>query len=119
MELFELITARIKIHTSLESVNAEIEALGDPAQLQGVKNSALARLEKIKGLYASGDEIPTCLKLSQTVISLDDLGGCASTQEVGDEIGSFRAAAIPGFVDSLDKEIVKENVKLLNVLYYK
>ncbi len=34
----------------------------------------------------------------------------------GYEIASFRGSNIPGFVDSLDKEIVKENVRLLNKL---
>lgn len=37
----------------------------------------------------------------------------------GYEIGSFKAATIPGFIESLDKYIVKENVKLLNKLYNK
>ena len=34
----------------------------------------------------------------------------------GYEVGSFRAATIPGFVDGLDKVIVKENVEFLNKL---
>jgi len=58
---------------SLESINADIEALGDPTKLQDVKISALARLEKLKSLYDSGEEIPTFLEITQTVISLDDL----------------------------------------------
>ena len=37
----------------------------------------------------------------------------------GYEIGSFKAATIPGFIESLDKYIVEENVKLLNKLYNK
>ena len=37
----------------------------------------------------------------------------------GYEIGSFKAATIPGFIESLDKYIVDENVKLLNKLYNK
>ena len=37
----------------------------------------------------------------------------------GYEIGSFRAATIPGFVDGLDKVLVKENVEFLNRLYNK
>jgi len=37
----------------------------------------------------------------------------------GYEIDSFKAATIPGFVESLDKHIVEENVKLLNKLYSK
>lgn len=35
----------------------------------------------------------------------------------GYEVDSFRASVIPGFIDSLDKYIVEENVKLLNKLY--
>ncbi|MBR2500211.1 MAG: neutral/alkaline non-lysosomal ceramidase N-terminal domain-containing protein [Clostridia bacterium] len=34
----------------------------------------------------------------------------------GYEIGSFRAASIPGFIDGLDKHLVKENVNFLNRL---
>lgn len=34
----------------------------------------------------------------------------------GYEIASFRGSTVPGFIDSLDKEIVKENVRLLNQL---
>lgn len=37
----------------------------------------------------------------------------------GYEISSFKAATIPGFVESTDKNIVNENVKLLNTLYNK
>jgi hypothetical protein len=37
----------------------------------------------------------------------------------GYEIGSFRASTIPGFIDSLDKHIVSENVKLLKKLHNK
>lgn len=34
----------------------------------------------------------------------------------GYEVASFRAASIPGFIDGLDKHLVKENVKFLNKL---
>lgn len=37
----------------------------------------------------------------------------------GYEVESFRAATIPGFIDSLDKHIVAENIKLLKQLYTK
>jgi len=37
----------------------------------------------------------------------------------GYEVGSFRAATIPGFIESTDKHVVKENVRLLNTLYNK
>lgn len=37
----------------------------------------------------------------------------------GYEIASFRAATIPGFIDSLDKYLVTENVNLLKQLYNK
>ena len=35
----------------------------------------------------------------------------------GYEVGSFRAATIPGFVDGTDKIVVSESIKLLNKLY--
>ncbi len=37
----------------------------------------------------------------------------------GYEVASFRAASIPGFIDGLDKHLVKENVNFLNRLYNK
>lgn len=143
---------------SLESVIKDMEAMGDPSKLIEVDISTYARLEKIKKIYEDGEEIPTCMELKQTVISLDELAivplpfetfcnialslreespykqtllfgltggsfGYLPTEDQlpygGYEIGSFRAATIPGFVDSLDKHIVDENVNLLNKLYNK
>lgn len=37
----------------------------------------------------------------------------------GYEVDSFRASTIPGFIDGLDKQIVHENVRLLEELYRK
>lgn len=141
---------------SLESVEKDIEAMGDPEKLIEVDITKYSRLTKIKKMYESGQEFSKGITMKQTVISLDGLAivpftfeafcnialslrekspfddtllfglsnggfGYLPTEEQlpfgGYEVASFRAATIPGFIDSLDKYIVEENVKLLNKLY--
>ena len=58
---------------SLENVEREIEALGDPDKLIDVENLQYAQLQKVKEIYLSGADFPKGLKLDQTVVALGNL----------------------------------------------
>lgn len=65
----ELIYAELP---SLEEVEKEMEAMGNPDDLIEVQVTRYAQLQKIKALYASGDEAPKGKTVEQTVVALGD-----------------------------------------------
>lgn len=56
-----------------ETVEREMEAMGDPAKLIEVDITKYAKLQMIKQMYDSGQEFPQGMALRQTVIALDEL----------------------------------------------
>ena len=58
---------------SLEDVEREIDAMGDPDKLRDAENLQYAQLQKMRDMYLSGTDFPKGLKIEQTVVALGNL----------------------------------------------